>query len=264
MGNTKVVILCGGKGTRMREETEFKPKPLVEIGGMPILWHIMKIYSHYGFNDFVLCLGYKGNMIKEYFMNFEWFANDFTLHMGDGKGEMLTHTHTTENWNITFADTGEYTDTGGRVKKIQKYIDGDTFFLTYGDGVADIDLSGLLEFHRSKGRVATVTGTKPTWRFGVLEVDESGIATSFAEKPATNGLINGGFFVLNTTIFDYLNENSNLEHDTLKKLAKEDELAVYQHDGIWQCMDTYKEVEEFNRQWNLNNRPWVVWKNDKV
>ena len=260
----KVVILCGGKGTRMREETEYKPKPLVEVGGMPILWHIMKIYSHYGFNDFVLCLGYKGNLIKEYFLNFEWFANDFTLHMGDGKGKVLTHTHTMENWNITFADTGEDTDTGGRVKNIQKYIDGDSFFLTYGDGVADIDISSLLEFHKSKGKVATVTGTKPTWRFGVLDVGNSGIAASFAEKPATNGLINGGFFVLDTRIFDYLNEDSNLEHDALQKLAIEDELAVYQHDGFWRCMDTYKEVEEFNRQWILNNRPWVIWNDDEV
>jgi len=264
MGNTKVVILCGGKGTRMREETEFKPKPLVEIGGMPILWHIMKIYSNYGFNDFVLCLGYKGNMIKEYFMNFEWFANDFTLHMGKGKREITTHAHSMEKWNITFADTGEDTDTGGRVKKIEKYIDEDTFLLTYGDGVADVNISNLLEFHRSKGKIATVTGTKPTSRFGVLEVDDSGIANSFAEKPATNGLINGGFGVFNREIFNYLTEDSNFEKDCLQKLAKNKEVAVYWHDGFWQCMDTYKEVEEFNKQWNLNNRPWVVWDDDEV
>lgn len=260
----KVVILCGGKGTRMREETEYKPKPLVEVGGMPILWHIMKIYSHYGLNDFVLCLGYKGNMIKEYFLNFEWFANDFTLHMGNGKGKITTHAYPMEHWNITFADTGEDTDTGGRVKKIEKYIDKDTFFLTYGDGVADVNISNLLDFHRSKGKIATVTGTKPTSRFGVLNVDEFGIAKSFAEKPATDGLINGGFGVFNREIFNYLTEESNFERDALQKLAKKDEVAVYRHDGFWQCMDTYKEVEEFNKQWKLNNKPWVVWENHDV
>jgi len=248
----------------MREETEYKPKPLVEVGGMPILWHIMKIYSHYGFNDFVLCLGYKGNMIKEYFMNFEWFANDFTLHMGKEKMKITTHAHSMEKWNITFADTGEDTDTGGRVKKIEKYIDGDKFFLTYGDGVADVNISSLLEFHQSKGKIATVTGAKPTSRFGVLNVDEFGIAKSFAEKPATDGLINGGFGVFNREIFNSLTEESNFEKDGLQKLAKKEEVAVYRHDGFWQCMDTYKEVEEFNRQWNLNNRPWVVWENDDV
>ncbi|NOR47284.1 MAG: hypothetical protein GQ533_04470 [Methanosarcinaceae archaeon] len=169
-----------------------------------------------------------------------------------------------EHWNITFADTGEDTDTGGRVKKIEKYIDEDTFFLTYGDGVADVNISNLLEFHRSKGKIATVTGTKPTSRFGVLEVDESGIANSFAEKPGTNGLINGGFGVFNREIFNYLTEESNFERDGLQKLAKKEEVAVYRHEGFWQCMDTYKEVEEFNKQWNLNNRPWVVWEDDEV
>ncbi|CAD6491947.1 MAG: Bifunctional protein GlmU [Candidatus Argoarchaeum ethanivorans] len=260
----KVAILCGGKGTRMREETEYKPKPLVEIGGMPILWHIMKTYSYYGFNDFVLCLGYKGNMIKDYFMNFEWFANDFTLHMGKGKGEVTTHAHAMENWNITFADTGEDTDTGGRVKKIEKYIDDDVFFLTYGDGLADVNISNLLSYHHSKNKIATVTGTRPQFRFGVLEVEESGIATSFAEKPSTDGLINGGFYVLNSEIFSYLLENSNFERDALPKVAKEKELAVYEHRGFWKAIDTYKEVEAVNEQWNLNNRPWVVWEDDEV
>ncbi len=255
----KVVILCGGKGTRMREETEYKPKPLVEIGGMPILWHIMKIYSYYGFNDFVLCLGYKGNMIKDYFLNFEYFTNDFTLHLGDGKRNVISHANSLENWNITFADTGEETDTGGRVKKIEKYIDEGSFFLTYGDGVANIDIISLLKYHKTKDKIATVTGTEPRLRFGVLEVDQSGIATSFAEKPTTKGLINGGFYVFNTEVFDYLNDNSNLEREALSKLAQERKLAVYRHEGFWQCMDTYKEVEEFNRQWKLNEKPWAVW-----
>ena len=255
----KVVILCGGKGTRMREETEYRPKPLVEIGGIPILWHIMKIYSHYGFNDFVLCLGYKGNMIKEYFLNFEWFANDFTLSMGNGKGKVTTHAHSLENWNITFADTGEETDTGGRVKKIEKYIEDDFFFLTYGDGLADINIVNLLSYHNSKNKIGTVTGARPQLRYGVLEVTESGLANSFAEKPMINGMINGGFYVLNKEIFEYLTNNSNLERDTMPKLAKDGQLAVFEHRGFWQAMDTYKEVEEFNRQWKLNERPWVAW-----
>lgn len=255
----KVVILCGGKGTRMREETEFKPKPLVEIGGMPILWHIMKIYSSYGFNDFVLCLGYKGNMIKEYFLNFELLANDFTLQMGSGKSKVINHAHTLENWNITFADTGLETDTGGRVKKIEKYIEEDSFFLTYGDGVADINIPDLVEYHKSKGKIATVSGVKPTSRFGVLDTGNDGIASSFLEKPASDGMINGGFFLLKNEVFDYLSEKSNFERDGIQELAKNHELAVYKHAGFWQCMDTHKEVEEFNKQWDLGNRPWVIW-----
>src|SRR5208337_1556968 len=202
----KTVILCGGKGTRMREETEFKPKPLVEIGGMPILWHIMKIYSYYGFNDFVLCLGYKGNMIKDYFLNFEWLSHDFTLSLGDGARKTLIHTNSLENWNITFANTGEETDTGGRVKRIEKYIDGDTFFLTYGDAVANVDIRKLHEYHQAKGKMATVTAAHPSSRFGVLEVDGSGIARTFHEKPAVNGVINGGYFVLERGIFDGMDD----------------------------------------------------------
>ena len=255
----KTVILCGGKGTRMREETEYKPKPLVEIGGMPILWHIMKIYSHFGFNDFLLCLGYKGNLIKEYFLNLEWFANDFTLHLGNGKGERVNHAHSMENWNITFANTGEETDTGGRVNKIEKYTDGDAFFLTYGDGLANISITDLLASHQSTGKIATVTGTKPSFRFGVLEMGDSGRVESFAEKPTTDGLINGGFFVLEHGIFDYLTDNCNFERDILPKLAKDGELAVYEHKGFWEALDTYKEVEQINKQWNMNKRPWIVW-----
>jgi glucose-1-phosphate cytidylyltransferase len=255
----KVAILCGGKGTRMREETEYKPKPLVEIGGMPILWHIMKIYSYYGFNDFVLCLGYKGNMIKDFFLNFEWFANDFTLHMGSGKGEITTHAHSMENWNVTFADTGEDTDTGGRVKRIEKYISDDTFMLTYGDGLADIDISELLSFHSMKNKICTVTGARPKLRFGVLDINESGLANSFSEKPLVDGVINGGFYVFNKEVFDYLTIDSNLERDAMPKLAEDGQLAVFEHKGFWQAMDTYKEVEDFNKQWKLNIKPWVKW-----
>jgi glucose-1-phosphate cytidylyltransferase len=255
----KVVILCGGKGTRMREETEFKPKPLVEIGGMPVLWHIMKIYSHYGFDEFVLCLGYKGKMIKEYFMHFEWLANDFTLELGKGKGRVTHHAHSLNDWSITFVDTGEETETGGRIKRIEKYIDGDEFLLTYGDGVADVNLRELYAFHQSHKKVVTVTGIHPPSRFGILDVKE-GVAQSFREKPFLEGLVNGGFMVCNRRIFDYLDENCVLEQGPLKALASENELAVYEHSGFWQCMDTFKEVETFNRQWAAGQKPWVVWK----
>lgn len=257
--NMKTVILCGGKGTRMREETEFKPKPLVEIGGMPILWHIMKIYSHYGYNDFVLCLGYKGNMIKDYFLNFEWFSNDFTLSLGDGCRKTDIHTKSPVNWNITFANTGEETDTGGRVKKIEKYIDGNEFFLTYGDAVADIDIRRLYNYHKVMGKMATVTAVHPSSRFGVLEIDDKGIARSFHEKPAVNGVINGGYFVLNREVFDHMDDNCNFEKDVLKEISQKGELAVYTDCKYWQCMDTYKEAEEFNKQWNNGHHPWVVW-----
>ena len=255
----KTVILCGGKGTRMREETEFKPKPLVEIGGMPILWHIMKIYSHYGFNDFVLCLGYKGNMIKDYFLNFEWFTNDFTLKLGDGSRETTLHDQSPEIWNITFANTGEETDTGGRVKLIERYVGGDEFFLTYGDAVADVDIGDLLKYHRAKGKIATVTAVHPTSRFGVLEVGSDGVARSFLEKPMVSGVINGGFFALKPDVFDYLDVGSNLEKDALREISQKGELAVYNGCRFWKCMDTYKEAEEFNKQWNQGVRPWVVW-----
>ncbi|HEY3272818.1 MAG TPA: glucose-1-phosphate cytidylyltransferase [Methanocella sp.] len=255
----KAVILCGGKGTRMREETEFKPKPLVEIGEMPILWHIMKIYSYYGFNDFVLCLGYKGNMIKDYFLNFEWFTNDFTLQLGDGNRKTRIHTNSLQNWNITFANTGEETDTGGRVKKIEKYIDDEDFFLTYGDAVANINIQDLLAYHKKMDKVATVTAVHPSSRFGVLEVDDNGIARSFLEKPLVSGVINGGFFALKNEVFDYLDEDSNFEKDGLMEISRKGELSVFGGCKYWQCMDTYKEAEEFNKQWKKGIHPWVVW-----
>ncbi len=254
----QVVILCGGKGTRMREETEFKPKPLVEIGGMPVLWHIMKIYSHYGFNDFVLCLGYKGTMIKEYFMNFEWLANDFTLELGKGKGRVKHHVHELDDWKITFADTGAETETGGRVNRIEKYLKGDSFFLTYGDALADVNIKDLLAFHKSQKKIATLTGINPPSRFGVLEV-KGGVAESFREKPVLEGLVNGGFFVLNRKIFEFLDEDCTFEQQPLKTLASAGQLAVFHHQGFWQCMDTFKEVETFNRQWDEGKRPWVTW-----
>jgi len=241
----------------MREETEYRPKPMVEVGGMPILWHIMKIYSHYGVRDFVLCLGYKGHVIKEYFRHFEWLANDFTLHLGKGKGKLESHAHKPEDWTMTFADTGLETETGGRIKRIQKYIRGNDFLMTYGDGVADVDIRTLLRHHRKCGKIGTVTGVHPFTRFGVLKVHE-GVARSFQEKPVVDGLINGGFFVFRREFFQYLDEGP-MEQAPLQRLASEGELAVYKHSGFWHTMDTYKEVESANREWNKGIHPWTVW-----
>ena len=256
----KVVILCGGTGTRMREETEFKPKPLVPIGKMPVLWHIMKIYSHYGFKDFVLCLGYKGEMIKEYFLNFEEMTNDFTLNLRSKKEKVTHHDKAhLEDWNITFADTGLETNTGGRVKGIEHLIDGDEFFLTYGDGLSNVNIMKLLDYHRSKKKVGTLTAIHPTSPFGIIEVS-NGIAKSFKEKPRLEGLINGGFFIFNKKIFDYLEENSVLEEEPLRKLTDERRLAVYEHTDFWQCMDTFKDVERLNKMWREGDTPWKVWK----
>lgn len=255
----KVVILCGGMGTRMREETEFKPKPLVPIGRMPVLWHIMKIYSHYGFKDFILCLGYKGEMIKEYFLNFEEMTNDFTLNLRSKKEKVTHHNkERLEDWNITFVDTGFETNTGGRVKGIEHLVDGDEFFLTYGDGLSNVNISRLLDYHRSKKKVGTLTAINPTSPFGIIEV-ANGIAKSFKEKPRLEGLINGGFFVFNKKIFDYLEGNSILEEEPLKRLTAEKGLAVYEHNDFWQCMDTFKDVERLNKMWREGDTPWKVW-----
>ena len=255
----QVVILCGGKGTRMREETEYRPKPLVEVGGMPILWHIMKIYSHYGFKDFVLCLGYKGNMIKEYFRHFEWLVNDFTLYLGKGKGKVVSHVHKPEDWTITFADTGQETGTGGRIKRVARYVKSPEFFLTYGDGVADVNLRELFRFHKKMGKIGTVTGIHPSSKFGIMD-QKGGIVSSFQEKPGLEGLANGGFFVFKRKIFDYLDEDGFLEQEPLRLLASGGELAVFDHKGFWHSMDTYKDVESLQQKWDRGIHPWVVWK----
>jgi glucose-1-phosphate cytidylyltransferase len=254
----QVAILCGGMGTRLREETEYKPKPLVQVGPMPILWHILKHYSHYGHNDFILCLGYKGHLIKEFFLNFDWMANDFTLKLKSRKYQSVNHAFEPDDWNLTFADTDLETPTGGRVFKIRKYIKGDDFCVTYGDGVSNVDLDALLAFHKKRGRIATLTAIHPMSPFGIIE-HEDGIAKSFKEKPRLEGLINGGFFVFKKRIFDYLNEQSVLEEEPLRELASEGQLAVYEHKDFWMCMDTFKDVERLNRMWREGRRPWVVW-----
>jgi glucose-1-phosphate cytidylyltransferase len=252
-----VVILCGGLGTRLREETEFKPKPLVAVGDMPILWHIMKIYGRYGFREFILCLGYKGHLIKEFFLNYPWRANDVTLYLREHR-QVVHEVRPPEDWQVTFADTGLHTPTGGRVARVRKYIKSDDFCVTYGDGLANVDLDRLVAFHRAKKKIATLTAVHPMSPFGVIE-SEDGLARSFKEKPRLEGLINGGFFVFNRKIFDYLTEDSVLEEDPLRALAGRGQLAVYEHKDFWMCMDTFKDVERLNRMWAEGRRPWVVW-----
>lgn len=258
MNAYKVVILCGGRGTRLREQTEFMPKPLVDVGGHPILWHIMKIYAHYGYNSFICCLGYKGNLIKQYFLNYEYMQNDFTLNL-DEKNEKTIINQEEKDWSITLANTGLETMTGGRIKEIEKYIDGDIFLATYGDGVADINIDKLINFHLEKGKIATVTGVHPTSRFGIIE-HADGLVKRFREKPQVNEVINGGFFVFSRKIFDYLGANSILEKEPLEQLALDQELAVYEHKGFWFCMDTYRDYLEINKIWNENKAVWKIWK----
>ena len=258
----KTVILCGGLGTRLREETEFRPKPMVNIGNRPILWHIMKIYAHQGYKDFVLALGYKGEMIKNYFIHYEFMNNDVTLELGKPENFCIHQQHEEKGWKITLADTGEKTLKGGRLKKIEKYITGDTFMMTYGDGVADIDLRELLAFHKSHGKLATVTGINPISRFGELKV-EGGQVCSFCEKPkeGESTLVSGGFFVFGRRIFDYLSadDHVDLEIGPLEKIANEGQLMVYKHSGFWACMDTLRDMESLNKLWSANKAEWKIW-----
>ena len=255
----KVVLLCGGLGTRLREETEFRPKPMVEIGGRPILWHIMKLYAQSGFRDFVLCLGYRGNMIKEYFLNYEAMNNDFTICLGRESQIRINDVHSEQGYQVTLADTGPSTMTGGRVKRIQKYIDDDTFMLTYGDGLADLNIARLLEFHKSHGKLGTVTAVTPRSRFGVLEMNKNRVM-SFLEKPQTEGLASAGYFVLNRKVFDYLGgDDCIFEHEPLERLAREGQLMAYKHEGFFFAMDTYREYEYLNQLWAKGEAPWKVW-----
>ena len=257
----KVVILCGGLGTRLREETEFRPKPLVEIGGRPILWHIMKIYASHGLRDFVLCLGYRGNMIKEYFLNYEAMNNDFTIRLGRQNCVVYHDEHGEQDFNVTLADTGTDTMTGGRVKRVSKYLDDDeTCLVTYGDGVADIDVRAVLDFHRAHQRLATVTTVHPLSRFGMLKIDNDGTVREFMEKPQLQGWSSAGFFVFNRRVFDYLTgDDCILEREPLERLAREGQLMAYRHAGFFYAMDTYREYEYLNELWSNGNAPWKVW-----
>jgi glucose-1-phosphate cytidylyltransferase len=259
-GVMKVVILCGGQGTRLREETEFRPKPLVEVGQRPILWHIMKLYAHHGFREFVLCLGYRGSMIKEYFLNYEAMNNDFTICLGSKQVVSYHDAHAEQDFHVTLADTGLQSMTGGRVRRVQRFIDDDTFMVTYGDGVGDIDIAALVRFHGKHGRLATVTGVRPISRFGVLELDLEGRVKRFSEKPTLEGWASAGFFVFHRKVFDYLGgDDCVLEHEPLERLAAKGELMVYPHAGFYFAMDTYREYQALNELWNSGKAPWKVW-----
>ncbi len=261
----QTVILCGGLGTRLREETEYRPKPMVNIGNRPILWHIMKIYAHQGFNNFILALGYKGEMIKNYFTHYELMNNDVTLELGKPEKLHIHHQHEECGWKITLADTGDKALKGSRLKKIEKYLTGDTFMMTYGDGVADIDINALTAFHKAHGKLVTMTAINPVARFGELKLIDSQVI-SFTEKPKKdekpgNNLINGGFFVMNRKVLEYLSADNNcdLEIGPLEKIAAQRQLMVYKHPGFWACMDTLRDMEYLNKLWVANKAEWKIW-----
>lgn len=253
----KVVILAGGLGTRISEESHLKPKPMITIGGKPIIWHIMKHYSHYGVNDFIICLGYKGYVVKEYFANYFLHMSDVTFDMANNKMEV--HQQNAEPWRVTLVDTGEDTNTGGRLKKVRDYISDETFCFTYGDGVSDIDIKALIDFHHSHGKSATVTAIQPPGRYGSLNITDK-MVRNFQEKPAGDGSwINGGFFVLEPEIFDVIeNEQTGWEKEPLELLAKNNELMAFQHTGFWQAMDTLRDKNSLERLWQ-SSAPWKVW-----
>jgi glucose-1-phosphate cytidylyltransferase len=262
MNSVPVVILCGGMGMRLKEETEFRPKPMVEIGDRPILWHIMQSYATSGFERFLLCLGFRGEAIKNYFLNYELSNCDAEITLGSKSQVQILSNNLTENWRVTLAETGQKTMTGGRLKRVQKYIDSKYFMLTYGDAVSDVDVAALFEFHKRHGRIGTVTGVRPPSRFGELEVDGSKV-TCFAEKPVQSVLINGGYFVFDQRIFDYVSadENCVFEQEPLERLASDGELMVYQHEGFWQCMDTMRDVMLLRALEETGERPWLKRKN---
>jgi glucose-1-phosphate cytidylyltransferase len=263
----KVVILCGGRGVRFHEATELRPKPLIEVGEKPILWHIMKIYAHYGYQDFVLCLGYKGEMIKKYFLDYELMSNDFTTQLGD-KNRTEAHSVSQEQgWSITLADTGLNALTGARIKRIEKYVDSDLFMLTYGDAVADVDIKRLVDFHRAHKGIGTITAVRPLSRFGQLQLEKHGKVKEFkvkkfSEKEVIQGdYVNGGFFVFDRRLFNYVVDDNNcaFEREPLERLAKEGQLAAYIHDGYWQCMDTYRDWQLLVQEWESEHPAWKVW-----
>lgn len=256
----KVLLLAGGFGTRLSEETDVRPKPMVEIGGKPILWHIMKIYSNYGFNEFVVLLGYKGYFIKEYFANYFLHQSDVTIDMSNGQMEVLNNS--SEPWKITLLDTGTDSMTGGRVKRAQSFIGDEPFMLTYGDGVSDINISELVEFHKSHGKAMTMTSAQPEGRFGALNITDDGQVTKFLEKPkGDGGWINAGFFVCEPKVFDYITQGDAtvFEQTPLQNLAKDGEIYTFKHEGFWKPMDTLRDKQQLQKLWEMNKAPWKVW-----
>ncbi|MGB0390118.1 MAG: glucose-1-phosphate cytidylyltransferase [Salibacteraceae bacterium] len=256
----KVVLFAGGKGTRISEESHLRPKPMIEVGGKPILWHIMKLYASWGHNEFIVCLGYKGYMIKEYFLNYFIHSSDVTVDLSNNKVEV--HQSNGENIKVTLVDTGLETMTGGRLKRVEKYIGNEEFLLTYGDGVCDVDMDKQMEFHRSHGRVATMTIVQPGSRFGIIDLDENNMVNKFIEKPKEDGAwINGGFFILKPEVFKYLKEDSDdimWESQPLEDITADDQLAAYKHHGFWKCMDTLRDNQDLNKLWD-NNPLWKRW-----
>jgi glucose-1-phosphate cytidylyltransferase len=255
-----VVILAGGLGTRISEESHLRPKPMIEIGEKPILWHIMKIYSHYGYNDFIICLGYKGHVVKEYFMDYYLYSSDITFDFSDNN-KMTIHNNVSEPWKVTLVDTGLNTSTGGRIKRVQKYIGNETFMLTYGDGVSDVNINSLLDWHNSHDKMITMTAIQPGGRFGVLDIDEKNSIKKFTEKAREDGgWINGGFMVIKPEIFNYIeDDNTVFETGPLKKVAEEGALIAYKHHGFWQCMDTQRDKALLESMWTSDNALWKVW-----
>jgi len=254
----KALLLAGGLGTRIREETEFRPKPMVEVGGRPILWHIMKHLSTYGIKDFIVATGYKSNMIKEYFLNYEPLGNDFTISLGDRDSLRIHGEHDESDWTVTVAFTGDTTETGGRVLKASQYLEpGEDFFLTYGDGLANVNIDALRARHEESGKLATLTTVQPTSRFGVLDLDASGVVTSFQEKPQLEGWINIGYMILNPQTLSYFTEDCVLESGPLSALARDNNLSSYKHNGFWQPMDTLRESKILNDLWDSGERPWL-------
>lgn len=257
----KVVILAGGFGTRISEESHLRPKPMIEIGGQPILWHIMKQYSAHGFNEFVICAGYKQNVIKEYFADYFLHTSDITFDFTNGRNDMIVHHNSSEPWKVSVVDTGLHTMTGGRVRRVRDYIGGETFMLTYGDGVSNIDIRALLDFHRSHGKLVTMSAYNAGQRFGVLDIDENGTVNEFREKTQGDGnMINIGFMVCEPAFLDYIDGDSAiLEKAPLETVAKMGQLMAYKHEGFWQCMDTTREKDALEKMWRENNAPWKIW-----
>lgn len=256
----KVVILAGGLGTRLSEETDLRPKPMVEIGGKPILWHIMNIYAHYGFNEFVICLGYKGYIVKEYFANYFLHQSDITIDLSNN--QLQIHNSASEDWKITLVDTGKDTMTGGRIKRIKDYVKDQAFALTYGDGLGSIEIDKLLEFHKTNGKLCTVTSVQPTGKFGILNITNKNKVGSFFEKRQEDtGWINAGFFICEPGIFEYIKDDSTIwEREPLERLATQGELMAFKHNGFWKPMDTLKDKQDLNELWNRGKAEWKIWK----
>ncbi|MEY8328101.1 glucose-1-phosphate cytidylyltransferase [Lachnospiraceae bacterium 48-33] len=256
----KVIILAGGLGTRISEESHLRPKPMIEIGEKPILWHIMKLYSYYGYNEFIICAGYKQNFIKQYFADYYLYNSDITFDFRTGNNDMVVHNNVSEPWKVTIVDTGLNTMTGGRIKRVRDYIGNETFLMTYGDGVSDVNIDKLVEFHQKQGSLCTLTAVQPEGRFGILDLNENKIISFREKNKADMGWINTGFMVIEPKVFDYIKEDATVfEREPLERLADEGEINCYKHYGFWQCMDTMRDKEKLEMLWQKNMAPWKIW-----